>query len=188
MHQDRETNWKAEKQADSNIYDLVYRTQDQVCFAIQSRQSQIEIPHRKGGKETSNSNNSWKIKRFIFRTFWSWLQAKVVLSAEQGCWIDLHIPLPPGRWHLAWLLIGHSLHKLVYDWLSQDPHTSAYSLVSRALARPHTQDTHRHHHSIAKSTNDEYWLRFNKPENFPLTYLQILHTSLIIINSNISLT
>ena len=45
-------------------------TEPRLKFALQSSQgSQVEIPRRQGGKEISNSNNSWKIKRFIFRTF-----------------------------------------------------------------------------------------------------------------------
>ena len=49
---------------------MTWFTGPRLKFALQSSQgSQIEIAHRKGGKETSNSNNSWNIKRFIFRTF-----------------------------------------------------------------------------------------------------------------------
>ena len=36
MHSDRETNRETEKQVDSNIYDLVYRTQAQVGPALHS--------------------------------------------------------------------------------------------------------------------------------------------------------
>ena len=74
---------------------------------------------------------------------------------------------------------------MISHWLTQDPHTFAYSLVAQAPT--HRGTPHRHHHSSAKSTNDEYWLRFNKPENFPLTYLQMSHTSKINFSIHISL-